>query len=124
MPPAAWCAKQGGGGPREWRARDGASCANAPNALRMVRCRADPSQCTAIRPGSRRSRVRIARAVTATSTVDACRLLGVSVDELVGESSDRSSGAIVRAAKEKQLVQLFRKLSPAKRLALLALPDQ
>ncbi|HSX61619.1 MAG TPA: helix-turn-helix transcriptional regulator [Tahibacter sp.] len=51
-------------------------------------------------------------------------LLGVSVDELVGESSDRSSGTVVLSAKEKQLIQLFRKLSPAKRTALLLLLDQ
>lgn len=51
-------------------------------------------------------------------------LLGVSVDELVGESSDRSSGNLVLSAKEKQLIQLFRKLPPAKRTALLSLLDQ
>lgn len=52
-------------------------------------------------------------------------LLGVSVDELVGESSDRSNGGnVILSAKEKQLIQLFRKLHPSKRTALLSLLDQ
>ena len=50
-------------------------------------------------------------------------LLGVSFDDLVGDGSERAAGMPALSAKERQLIQHFRKLSPAKRAAIFALFD-
>lgn len=51
-------------------------------------------------------------------------LLGVTVDELVGESRAEARSAFVLSAKERRLIELFRELSPAKRAAVMALLDE
>lgn len=52
------------------------------------------------------------------------RLLGVTVDELVGESRAEARKAFVLSAKERRLIELFRELTPAKRAAVMALLDE
>lgn len=52
------------------------------------------------------------------------QLLGVSLDELVGEVAAKSGDTLVLSAKERHLVQMFRGLAPKQRAAVMALLGQ